>query len=103
MLPRKHYAAKEIEQVLQENEDPTVSTHECGAEESTLRRWKREFPEILSALTSHLCLLGNVTMSLLSTARPLQRLYDTLKMLVHPPPDSSRLAWAFFLNASHPV
>ena len=42
MLPHKHYAALEIEQVLQQQEEPAASLHECGAEESTLRRWMRE-------------------------------------------------------------
>ena len=53
MLPHKHYAAPEIEQVLNKHENPAAPPHECGAEESTLRRWICEFPEILTALASH--------------------------------------------------
>ena len=52
MLPHKHYAAAEIEQVLQGQKNPAVGPHECGAEESTIRRWRREFPERLSALAA---------------------------------------------------
>ena len=100
MLPRKHYAAPEIEEVLQKHEDPAVPPHECGAEESTLRRWKQEFAGVLVALTSRIYSLANVTMPLLSPTRPLQRLYDAINTLVHPlpPPDQSRLAWAFFVS-----
>ena len=102
MLPYKHYAAPEIEQVLQEQEDSTAPPHECGAEESTLCRWKREFPQILTDLTARLLSLANASVSLLSKKLPLQRLYNALAYFVTPPPDSSRLAWAFFLT-SHPV
>jgi transposase-like protein len=38
MLPYKHYAAPEIEQVLLNQEEPNSLPHECGAEESTLHR-----------------------------------------------------------------
>jgi hypothetical protein len=103
MLPHKHYAAAEIEQVLQEQEDPTAPPHECAAEESTLYRWKREFPAILNGLALRLSSLSNIVISLLSSAGPLQRLYEVLSSLVKPPPDSSRLAWAFFVSKSHPI
>ena len=103
MLPYKHYAAPEIEQVLHKHEDPAAPPHECGAEESTLRRWECEFPGILTALASHLYSLSGVAVSLVSAMRPLQRLYDALNPLVNPPPGSSYLAWAFFVSQSHPV
>ena len=101
MLPHKHYAAPEIEQVLQEQEDPTASRPECGAEESTLRRWRLEFPPKLSALAASLESLVNVSMTRL--VAPLQRVYNALNLLVRPPLDQSRLAWAFFLGKFHPV
>jgi hypothetical protein len=101
MLPHKHYAAYEIEQVLQKQEDPTVPPHECGAEESTLQRWKREFPEKLSALAASLESLANAFEFRL--VPPLQRIYKALNLLVRPPPLQNRLAWAFFLGTSHPV
>ena len=103
MLPHKHYAAHEIEQVLQKQENPMGPPHECGAEESTLRRWIREFPEILTTLAFRLSSMAQSAVELLSVAHPLQRLYDVLNSLAPPPPNSSRLAWAFFLDASHPV
>jgi len=101
MLPHKHYAAPEIEQVLQQQEDPTASLHECGAEESTIRRWKQEFPEKLSALAALLESLANISEFRLIS--PLQRIYNTLASLVRPLPDQSRLAWAFFVSQFHPV
>ena len=96
MLPYKHYAAPEIEQVLQEQEDPATPSNECGAEESTLRRWRLEFPPKLSALAASLESLVNVSMTRL--VAPLQRVYNALGLLVHPPPNQSRLAWAFFVS-----
>ena len=101
MLPHKHYAAPEIEQVLQNQEDPTSSPHECGAEESTLRRWAREFPSKLSAFAALLELLANVSVTRLLA--PLQRVYNALGLLVRPPANQCRLAWAFFVNKYHPV
>ena len=101
MLPHKHYAAPEIEQVLQSQEDPAAPPHECGAEESTLRRWKQEFPEKLSVLAAFLESLINT--SAIRLVPPLQRVYNALGHLVHPPPNQSRLAWAFSVSQSHPV
>ena len=91
MLPYKHYAAPEIEQVLQKQEDPEAPLHECGAEESTLRRWKHEFPEVLNALAFRLESLAIITISLISKASPLQRVYNALSLVVHPPPNRDRL------------
>jgi hypothetical protein len=104
MLPHKHFAAEEIEQVLQNQEDPTTTPfHECDAEESTLRRWKQEFPQTLTVLASRLESLASIAASLVRGLRPLQRIYKALSSLVNPPPDASRLSWAFFLGQSHPV
>ena len=96
MLPHKHYAAPEIEQVLQNQEDPAALPHECGAEESTLRRWMLGFPQKLSALAASLESLVNVSITRL--VAPLQRVYNALGLLVHPPPNQSHLAWAFFVS-----
>ena len=98
MLPHKHYAAPEIEQVLQQQEDPAAPLHECGAEESTLCRWMREFPPKLSALAAFFESLANVSVTRL--VAPLQRVYNALDKLIHPPSDQSRLAWAFFGEAT---
>ena len=101
MLPYKHYAAVKIEQVLQNQEDPATPLHECGAEESTLRRWMLEFPPKLSALASSLESLVNISMTRLLA--PLQRIYNALGLLTRPPANQSRLAWAFFWYTFHPV
>ena len=101
MLPHKHYAAPEIEQVLHEQENPTDPPHECGAEESTLRRWRLEFPPKLNALAAFFESLANTTK--VHLLPPLQRLYNALASLAHPPSDHIRLAWAFFVSQSHPV
>ena len=101
MLPHKHYAAPEIEQVLQNQEDPTSPPQECGAEESTLRRWMLEFPSKLSELAASLESLVNVFITRL--VPPLQRAYNALSLLVCPPPNKNRLAWIFFVSKFHPV
>ena len=101
MLPHKHYAAQEIEQVLNKQENSTSPPHECGAEESTLRRWILEFPSKLSALATLLEQLVNISMTRL--VAPLQRVYNALDLLVRPLTEHSRLAWAFFVSQSHPL
>jgi len=101
MLPYKHYAAPEIEQVLHNQENPAAPPHECGAEESTLRRWKLEFPAKLNVIASSLESLANVRS--INLVPPLQRVYKALASLVNPPPGSCCLAWAFFMSSSHPV
>jgi len=101
MLPHKHYAATEIEQVLQKQEDPTGPPHECGAEESTLNRWKQEFPGKLSALAAYLESLVNISRTHL--VPPLQRIYNALASLAPAPPDSCHLGWAFFVSQSNPL
>jgi hypothetical protein len=101
MLPHKHYSASEIEQVLQRQESPSAPLSDCGAEESTIHRWKREYPEELSALAAHLEILAKVSKSCLIP--PLQRIYQALSILIRPPPNQSRLAWAYIMSKSHPV
>jgi len=103
MLPHKHYAAYEIEQVLQEQEDPTVPAYEGTAEESTIYRWKREFPGVLTEMFLRLSRLTKTAINLISAAPPLQKLYEVLSYLDPPPLGSSRLAWAFFVSKFHPV
>jgi hypothetical protein len=103
MMPHKHYAAPEIEQVLKKQENPEEPPHNCEAKESTLRRWLREFPQILTDLTSRLLILAGASISLLSTATPLQRLYKALAYFEKAPPDFCRLTWALLVGQSHPV
>ena len=101
MLPHKHYAAQEIEQVLHKQENPTASAHECGAEESTLRRWIQEYPVRLNELAAYLESLANILITNLFA--PLQRVYNALASIVQPPRGSCCLAWAFFVRQSHPL
>ena len=103
MLPYKHYAASEIEQVLRKNEDPTAPPYECGAEESTIHRWEGEFPEKLNELAACLESIANVTK--ICIEKPLQRVYTALGLLNHPPPrpEESRLSCAYFVSQFHPV
>jgi transposase-like protein len=101
MLPHKHYAAQEIEQVLQKHEKPTCPPHECGAEESTLRRWLQEFPPKLYALAACLYSLANI--SSIELLPPLQSVYDALALLPRPPSGGCRLAWAYIVSKTHPV
>jgi hypothetical protein len=103
MVPYKHYAAPEIEQVLLQQEDPATPPHECGAEESTLYRWKREFPEKLNTLAGSLEQLAKISKIYLYPVPSLQRIFNALKILVHPPPDFCCLAWAYFVSQSHLV
>jgi hypothetical protein len=101
MLPYKHYAAHEIEQVLHKQENPTAPPHECGAEESTIRKWIQEYPVILSTLAAYLESMANIIS--IDLFPPLQRVYNALGSIVQPPPGSCRLAWAFFVSQSHPL
>ena len=101
MLPHKHYAAPVIEQVLKQHEDPTAPPHECGAEESTLYRWKQEFPEKLSALAARLESLASAFK--IRLVLPLQRVYDALASVIKLASDDCRLAWAFYMSRAHPV
>jgi hypothetical protein len=101
MLPYKHYAAPEIEQVLYKQENPTAPPHECGAEESTLYRWGREFPGNVNALAAHLEFLAKI--SKLHLILPLQRVYDALASLIPAPPNCCRLAWAYLISQAHLV
>jgi hypothetical protein len=100
MLPHKHYPAHVIEKVLQNQEAATVLLNECVAEESTLRRWMQEFPQKLSALAASLESLVNI--SRVCLLPPLQRIYEALSLLINPPLNHSRLAWAFFVGQFQP-
>ena len=103
MMPYKHYAAPEIEQVLKKQENPEEPLHYCEAKKSTLHRWLREFPQILIGLTSRLLIMAGASISLVSTTLPLQRLSEALAYFVKAPPDFCRLTWALLVCRSHPV
>ena len=104
MMPNKHYAAPEIEQVLKKQEDPEEPPHNCEAKESTLRRWLREFSQILPYLTSRLLILAGASNFFFSTATPLQQLDKALARFVKAPSDFCRLTWArLVVGQSHPI
>ena len=101
----------EIEEVLLENEaeeeNSTAPPHrfECPAEESTLRRWRNEFPEKIRRIASKLEAGAKMAAPSLTLAKfGLQRCRDALLSLGFViSRDASCLAWAFFLSKTHPV
>jgi hypothetical protein len=111
MLPYKHYSAVEIEEVLledeasEENSTAPLRGFECTAEESTLRRWRNEFPEKVRQIASRLEAGAKMAgLSLTSAKSGLQRCRDALLSLGFAiSKDASCLAWAFFLSKTHPV
>jgi hypothetical protein len=111
MLPYKHYSAVEIEEVLLENEaeeensTAPPSKFECQAEESTLRRWRDEFPEKIRQMASQLeARAKTAAVSLTLVKSGIQRCRDALLSLGFVIfRDASCLAWAFFLSKTHPV
>lgn len=110
MLPSKHYSAPEIEGVMAAFEAGVpVNSVETGAEESTLRRWKRQFRTVIPVLCSKLEALAQEFFeketSLISLpASPLGRLKIALGLLEYPHPVWSVLGRAFFrAMLSHPL
>jgi len=55
MLPHKHYCAAEVEEVLRAQETGSpMSQLRTNADESTVRRWRNEFPTVLDSLSGAL-------------------------------------------------
>jgi hypothetical protein len=112
MVPYKHYAASEIEEVLEEAErtkkEPAVGFPETYAEESTMQRWKKDFSEQMPLMAGQLeqiaTDLGMGEPSLIQLSeKPLQRLRAAVDVLQEVPSKVSSLAYAFWLLISHPV
>jgi hypothetical protein len=112
MVPHKHYAASEIEEVLEEaertEEEPASGFPETHAEESTVQRWKKDFSEQMPAMAGQLeqiaVDLGMGEPSLIRLSeKPLQRLRMAVDSLLKLPSGISRLAYAFRFLISHPV
>jgi hypothetical protein len=111
MLPHKHYSAIEIEEVLREEETKEERSigppnrFECQAEESTLRRWRKEFPEKIRQIASKLeAEAKTAALSFTSAKSGLQRCRDALVSLGFAfSSDTCCLAWAFFVSKTHPV
>jgi hypothetical protein len=112
MVPYKHYAATEIEEVLEDAErtekEPGSGLPETYAEESTLQRWRKEFSEQLPLMAGQLeqiaADVGMGESSLIQLSKkPLQRLRAAVGALQELPSKISSLAYAFWLLISHPV
>lgn len=96
MLPRKHYAADEIEE--------SVSTSSSLAEESTSRRWRNEFlPKIQIWIAGT---LTNFNLSA-SSLNIFQRLQETLSLMrengLRAPPHKWPLLIQMYWYKLHPV
>ena len=110
MLPHKHYNAFDIEGALVAFEKTIhINRVETGAEESTLRRWKRQFRTVIPVLCSKLEVLAKEFFkketSLVSLpSSPMRRLKLALDLLESPYPQWSILGRAFFrAMLSHPL
>ena len=112
MVPYKHYAASEIEEVLEEaerGEEEAISGFpETHAEESTMQRWKKDFSEQMPLMAGQLeqiaADLGMGEASLIQLSKkPLVRLRAAVNVLQELPSKISSLAYAFRLLLSHPV
>jgi hypothetical protein len=112
MVPYKHYDASEIEEVLEEAErtveEPISRLPETHAEESTIRRWKKEFSKQMPSMAGQLERLaadiGKGASSLIQLSeKPLRRLRAAVNVLRELPSEISSLACAFWLLIFHPV
>lgn len=110
LLPFKHYAASEIEAALRHVfEGGELSQAACGAEESTLRRWRDEFrgkmQEWAGLLEAMAFDLFNQVPSLVQRiSHPLRRLEQILSRLPALPPEWPVLVQAlWWLKKSHPL
>jgi hypothetical protein len=112
MVPYKHYAASEIEEVLEKaertEEEPVCGLPETHAEESTMQRWKKDFSEQMPQLAGQLeqiavdLGMGETSLIRLSE-KPLQRLRAAVNVLQELPSKISSLVYALWLLIFHPV
>jgi len=117
MLPHKHYNAFDVEEPLAgEADGKGKAKGTSGAEESTIRRWKRHFswvlPELAAKLESLGALFSHSVPSLPSLPSlpalvehygALQRVYRAVSHLENAPEGVSRLSRAFHLSLAHPL
>ena len=109
MLPRKHYCAAEVEEVLHAEETGLpMSQLRTQADESTVRRWRNEFSTVLDNLSGALEAIATMVrgkpMPLLQMAgSSFKRLREAVATLEELPPDWTHLSRAFFWRFSHPV
>lgn len=109
MIPHKHYHAAEVEAVVRAaSEGKSYRLPGLGAEESTLRRWIKDFSLESAALTGHMeALLMMINHCNSSLCRPVQNPYERLKQALLPfvPTclEGEVLSRAFFIRRFHPV
>ena len=109
MLPYKHYCAQEIEDSLSALESgAALNGVSCGAEESTLRRWQKEFRSILPILAAKLEALAQRWFDRkiplgIRIASPLLHLKHSLELLEEPPDGWTVLGRSFFQSRAHPL
>ena len=128
MLPHKHYNAFDVEETLAEEtlageaDGKGKAKGTSGAEESTIRRWKRHFSWVLPELAAKLESLGAIFShsapslpslsslpslpslpSLVEHYGALQRVYRAVSHLENVPEGVSRLSRAFHLSLAHPL
>ena len=111
MLPHKHYNAFDVEETLAgEADGKGKAKGTSGAEESTIRRWKRHFSWVLPELAAKLESLGALFShsvpslpSLVEHYGALQRVYRAVSHLENVPEGVSRLSRAFHLSLAHPL
>lgn len=102
LIPFKHYMAREIEHVLRSIlEGCPLTLVSSGAEESTLRRWQKEFKRKLQSWAGSLeskasGLFGEYPDLLSIPFHPLKRLEQALSRLPALPP-----AWPVLVKALH--
>ena len=119
MLPHKHYNAFDVEETLAEEtmageaDGKGKAKGTSGAEESTIRRWKRHFSWVLPELAAKLESLGALFShsvpslpslpSLVEHYGALQRVYRAVSYFENVPEGVSRLSRAFHLSLAHPL
>lgn len=110
LLPYKHYVTREIEQVLRAFDGMVPRMlMSSGAEESTLRRWRKEFHYKMQHWAGNLEAKAQEwfqrCQSLLDiSVQPMQRLKQAVSLLPELPPRWPLLAQAiYWLSLSHPL
>ena len=109
MLPRKHYCATEVEEVLQAEETGLPMGQLCThADESTVRRWRNEFSTVLDSLSGTLeaitaVICGKPKPLLQMSGSSFKRLREAVTSLEELPAGWTHLSRAYFWRRIHPV
>lgn len=109
MLPQKHYCAAEVEEVLRAQEIGSPMSQLCtNADESTVRRWRNEFPTVLDSLSGTLeaitaVICGKTKPLLQMAGSSFKRLREAVASLEKLPEGWTHLSRAYFWCRAHPV